>query len=118
MNIHMKNLLKQNYKISDKVINYLDLAEKDTEVEFKYYDEIKEFNQAKVLAAFQHEKISDAHFTNSTGYGYGDIGRDTLDKVYARIFKAEAALVRPHFVSGTHAIGAALLGNLRPGIPC
>lgn len=115
MNIHMKNLLKQNYKISDKVINYLDLAEKDTEVEFKYYDEIKEFNQAKVLAAFQHEKISDAHFTNSTGYGYGDIGRDTLDKVYARIFKAEAALVRPHFVSGTHAIGAALLGNLRPG---
>jgi len=111
----MKNLLMQNYKISDKVINYLDLAEKDTEVEFKYYDEIKEFNQAKVLAAFQHEKISDAHFTNSTGYGYGDIGRDTLDKVYARIFKAEAALVRPHFVSGTHAIGAALLGNLRPG---
>ncbi|NLM35211.1 MAG: methionine gamma-lyase family protein [Clostridiales bacterium] len=101
--------------MSDKVINYLDLAEKDTEVEFKYYDEIKEFNQAKVLAAFQHEKISDAHFTNSTGYGYGDIGRDTLDKVYARIFKAEAALVRPHFVSGTHAIGAALLGNLRPG---
>lgn len=51
MNIHMKNLLKQNYKISDKVINYLDLAEKDTEVEFKYYDEIKEFNQAKVLVA-------------------------------------------------------------------
>lgn len=115
MNIHMKNILKQNYKISDAVINYLDLAEKDTQAEFKYYDEIKEFNQAKVLTAFQQERISDSHFTNTTGYGYGDIGRDTLDKVYANIFKAEAALVRPHFVSGTHAIGAALLGNLRPG---
>lgn len=115
MNIHMKSILKQNYNISDDVINYLDLAERDALAEFKYYDEIKEFNQAKVLTAFQQERISDTHFTNTTGYGYGDIGRDTLDRVYANIFKCEAALVRPHFVSGTHAIGAALLGNLRPG---
>ena len=61
------------------------------------------------------KKISDMHFTNSSGYGYDDAGRDALDKVYARIFKAEAALVRPHFVNGTHAIGAAIFGNLRPG---
>ncbi|NLP28430.1 MAG: methionine gamma-lyase family protein [Clostridia bacterium] len=115
MNIHMKNILKEKYKISDTVIDYLHLAEKDTQEEFKYYDEIKEFNQAKVLAAFQEERISDTHFTNSSGYGYGDIGRDTLDEVYANIFNCEAALVRPHFVSGTHAIGVALLGNLRPG---
>lgn len=68
----------------------------------------------KVLKAFQEERISDSHFTNSSGYGYDDIGRDSLDKVYARVFNAEAALVRPHFVNGTHAIGAALFGNLRP----
>ena len=55
------------------------------------------------------------HFTNSSGYGYGDVGRDTLDKVFARVFNTEAALVRPHFVNGTHAIGCALFGNLRPG---
>ena len=76
---------------------------------------IREYNQLKVLKAFQEERISDNHFTNSTGYGYGDIGRDTLDLVYARIFNAEKALVRPHFVNGTHALGTALFGNLRPG---
>ena len=87
----------------------------DVKDEFEKYDEIREYNQLKVLNAFQQEKISDAHFTNSTGYGYGDIGRDSLDKVYARIFNTESALVRPHFVNGTHAIGAAFFGNLRPG---
>ncbi|PWX69130.1 hypothetical protein CYK78_08370 [Clostridium perfringens] len=87
----------------------------DVENEFKIYDEIREYNQLKVLKAFQEERISDNHFTNSTGYGYGDIGRDTLDLVYARIFNAEKALVRPHFVNGTHALGTALFGNLRPG---
>jgi cystathionine beta-lyase family protein involved in aluminum resistance len=83
--------------------------------EFDKYDEIREFNQLKVLRALQEERISDAHFTNSSGYGYGDIGRDSLDRVYARIFNCESALVRPHFVNGTHAIGAALFGNLRSG---
>ncbi|MDP4087670.1 MAG: methionine gamma-lyase family protein [Bacillota bacterium] len=115
MNLHMKNILKDKYHISDKALNFLESAERDVEEEFKYYDEIREYNQAKVLLAFQQERISDAHFTNSTGYGYGDIGRDALDKVYASIFNCESALVRPHFVNGTHAIGAALFGNLRPG---
>jgi Cystathionine beta-lyase family protein involved in aluminum resistance len=96
-------------------MQYVEQAESELYGEFKHYDEIREYNQTKVLAAFQEERISDTHFTNSTGYGYGDIGRDTLDKVYANIFKCEAALVRPHFVNGTHAIGAALFGNLRPG---
>ena len=68
-----------------------------------------------MLQAFQEERISDTHFTNSSGYGYDDLGRDSLDKVYARIFNAESALVRPHFVNGTHAIGAAIKGNVRPG---
>lgn len=85
----------------------------DVEEQFKIYDEIREYNQLKVLNAFQDERISDMHFTNSSGYGYDDIGRDTLDKVYARIFNTESALVRPHFVNGTHAIGCALMGNLR-----
>lgn len=110
-----KDLLKEKYQFNNKTFELLEVAIKDVEDEFKYYDEIREFNQIKVLNAFQEEKISDTHFTNSTGYGYGDIGRDTLDLVYARIFKCEKALVRPHFVNGTHAIGAAIFGNLRPG---
>ena len=109
-----KEQLKNIYKIKDNVIDLYERALNDVEPEFAKYDEIREFNQLKVLHAFQEERISDSHFTNSTGYGYGDIGRDALDRVYARVFNAEAALVRPHFVNGTHAIGAALFGNLRP----
>ncbi|EOU2034352.1 methionine gamma-lyase family protein [Clostridium perfringens] len=108
-------LLKKQYGFTDETIKLYNQAIIDVENEFKIYDEIREFNQLKVLKAFQEERISDNHFTNSTGYGYGDIGRDTLDLVYARIFNAEKALVRPHFVNGTHALGTALLGNLRPG---
>lgn len=108
-------LLKKQYGFTDETIRLYNQAIIDVENEFKIYDEIREYNQLKVLKAFQEERISDNHFTNSTGYGYGDIGRDTLDLVYARIFNAEKALVRPHFVNGTHALGTALFGNLRPG---
>ncbi|WP_055667789.1 aminotransferase class I/II-fold pyridoxal phosphate-dependent enzyme [Desnuesiella massiliensis] len=110
-----KELLIKNYKISENVIDLYEKAIEDVKNEFKFYDEIREFNQLKVLHAFQSENISDSHFTNSSGYGYGDMGRDALDRVYAKIFNTEAAIVRPHFVNGTHAIGAALFGNLRPG---
>lgn len=109
------DLLKKQYGFTDETIKLYNQAIIDVENEFKIYDEIREYNQLKVLKAFQEERISDNHFTNSTGYGYGDIGRDTLDLVYARIFNAEKALVRPHFVNGTHALGTALFGNLRPG---
>lgn len=109
-----KEFLKKQYNISGKTVELYDKAITDVKGEFDKLDEIREFNQLKVLNAFQKERISDSHFTNSSGYGYGDIGRDSLDRVYARIFKAESALVRPHFVNGTHAIGAALFGNLRP----
>ncbi|EAF5656892.1 aminotransferase class I/II-fold pyridoxal phosphate-dependent enzyme [Listeria innocua] len=78
-------------------------------------DEIAEFNQAKVLDAFQENKVSDFHFNPSTGYGYDDEGRDTLERVYASVFKTEAALVRPQIISGTHAISTVLFGILRPG---
>lgn len=107
--------LNENFGIHEDVIKLYDKAIVDVQAEFKKYDEIREYNQLKVLDAFQKEEISDAHFTNSTGYGYGDIGRDALDKVYADVFNCESALVRPHFVNGTHAIGAAMFGNLRPG---
>lgn len=106
--------IKNQYNISEETINLYNKTIVDIQDQFKIYDEIREYNQIKVLKALQEERISDSHFTNSSGYGYGDIGRDALDKVYAHIFKAESALVRPHFVNGTHAIGTALFGNLRP----
>jgi len=109
-----KNILKVKYGINDTVINLYEQAMEEIKSDLNYYDEIREFNQIKVLTSLQEERISDSHFTNSSGYGYGDIGRDALDKVYARIFNCESALVRPHFVNGTHAIAAALFGNLRP----
>ena len=108
-----EKLMMEAYKIKPHVFELYKQALNDVEEQFKIYDEIREYNQLKVLNAFQEERISDMHFTNSSGYGYDDIGRDTLDKVYARIFNTESALVRPHFVNGTHAIGCALMGNLR-----
>jgi len=73
-------------------------------------DQNVDFNTAKVLRAFQNNKVSDAHFNPSTGYGYDDMGRDTLERVYADVFGAEAALVRPQIISGTHAISTSLFG--------
>ena len=108
-----EKLMMEAYNIKPHVFELYKQALNDVEEQFKIYDEIREYNQLKVLNAFQEERISDMHFTNSSGYGYDDIGRDTLDKVYARIFNTESALVRPHFVNGTHAICCALMGNLR-----
>ena len=82
---------------------------------FARIEEISEYNAAKVLAAFGHQHVSESHFAGSTGYGYGDRGRETLDAVVAEIFGAEDALIRHNFVSGTHAITTALFGVLRPG---
>lgn len=107
--------LKDNYRLTDDVLALHDQALADIRQEIDHYDEIREYNQLKVLSAFHTERISDSMFGLTTGYGYGDIGRDKLDAVYARIFGAQSALVRPHFVNGTHAIACALFGNLRPG---
>ncbi len=82
--------------------------------EFKKIEEIEYFNSQKVIDAFWQEKVSTQHFIETTGYGYGDLGRDTLEKIYARIFKSEDALVRMQFISGTHAISTALFALLRP----
>lgn len=83
--------------------------------ELQHADDIAFLNQKKVLDAFHRQKVSDHHFNPSTGYGYDDEGRDTLEKVYADVFRAESALVRPQIISGTHAITIALFGILRPG---
>lgn len=109
-----KDVLKNKYNINDEVFKLYEQTMDDIGDKLLNFDKIREYNQIKVLNAFQEERISDYHFTNSTGYGYDDIGRDSLDKVYARVFNCEAGLVRPHFVSGTHAIGSAIFGNLRP----
>ena len=82
---------------------------------FEAIDEIAEYNQMKVLNAMQECKVSDIHFAATTGYGYNDLGRDTLEEVYAKVFHTEDALVRPQLVSGTHALAIALSSQLRPG---
>ena len=82
---------------------------------FDAIDEIAEYNQMKVLNAMQECKVSDIHFAATTGYGYNDLGRDTLEEVYAKVFHTEDALVRPQIVSGTHALALALSSQLRPG---
>lgn len=82
---------------------------------FEKIDEIAEYNQLKVLAAMQRKRVSEACFASSTGYGYNDLGRDTLEEVYADLFHGEAALVRAQITCGTHALATALFANLRPG---
>ena len=85
------------------------------EERLKEIDRVTEYNQQKMLKAFIEAGVSESHFVGSTGYGYGDRGRDALDAVYAKAFEAEDALVRHNFVSGTHALTVALFGVLRPG---
>ncbi len=82
---------------------------------FKAIDEIAEYNQLKVIEAMQKCKVSEACLNGTTGYGYNDMGRDTLERVYAEVFHTEACLVRPQITCGTHALAIALMGNLRPG---
>ena len=82
---------------------------------FEKFDKTAEYNQMKVLLAMQKNKVSAECFGSSSGYGYDDIGRETLEKVYADTFHTEACLVRPQITCGTHALAIALFGNLRPG---
>ncbi|QED47635.1 methionine gamma-lyase family protein [Cytobacillus dafuensis] len=89
--------------------------EKQIETVLKKIDQRIDENQFRVLTSFQNHKVSDSHFIPTTGYGYDDHGRDTLEKIYAEVFGGESALVRPQIISGTHAISIALFGVLRPG---
>ena len=90
-------------------------SEKELEEEYKKIDKICEFNSNKVLNAFKKNKVSETHFSQTTGYGYGDTGRDTLENVYSDIFKSEDSLVRSQIISGSHALTVTLFGLLRPG---
>ncbi len=90
-------------------------AQNSIEKTFKEIDFIAEYNQEKVLKAFQKNKIGEEHFYTVTGYGHDDIGRAALDNVFADVFRAQAAIVRPHFASGTHTLACALFGNLHYG---
>ncbi|MBE5935937.1 MAG: hypothetical protein E7262_09135 [Lachnospiraceae bacterium] len=114
----MEDKLYEIYKEMGFSKNVCDFAfdiEKGLKERFDEIDKIAEYNQMKVLKAMQDNKLSDAHFGVATGYGYTDIGRDKLEDIYASVFKAEAALVRPQITCGTHALSIALAGNLRPG---
>lgn len=90
-------------------------AEEEIRPQFERIDRIAMLNTRKVMTAFQDSKVSDSCFAGTTGYGYDDLGREVLDKVYAQVFRTEAALVRIGFVNGTHALSAALFGILKPG---
>ena len=109
------NHLYKEMKLTEPVIHYCEEITKDLSKRFEAIDQIAEYNQLKVLKAMQKMKVSEAHFAATTGYGYNDLGRDTLEDVYAEVFQAESALVRPQLISGTHALTVALAGNLRPG---
>ena len=91
------------------------LAEKKLENEFDRINDIRDFNQRKVLKAFFENKVAPEHFYTVSGYGHDDLGREILDKTYAQVFSAEKAIVRIHFASGTHTLACALFGNLRAG---
>lgn len=95
-------------------INFKNI-EKQLAEQFEVIDEIRDFNQKKVLDAFVENKVAAEHFMTVSGYGHDDLGREVLDKVFAQVFKAEKAIVRNHFVSGTHALACCLFGNLRYG---
>lgn len=105
----------QSLGISPQVLEFAKDTEHMLKHRFELIDSRAEYNQLKVIKAMQDNKVSDIHFAATTGYGYNDLGRDTLEAVYASVFRAESALARPQLISGTHALHVALSGNLRPG---
>ena len=106
--------IKDNFGISDKTLKLVSEAEESIKEQFKHIENICEINQLRVMKAFADNRVSDSHFVATTGYGYDDLGRDTLDRVYADIMGAEDTLVRHNFISGTHTISTALFAVLRP----
>lgn len=114
----MKTELNEQYQklgISEAVLKFGNEILVSLGERFREIDEIAEYNQLKVIHAMQQCKVSEACLLGTTGYGYNDLGRDTLEEVYAKIFHAQDALVRPQITCGTHALALALMSNLRPG---
>lgn len=113
--MNKNEFIKKEFNISDSVLKLVDEAENDVKEMFTYIEETAQINQLKVMKAFADNKVSETHFVPTSGYGYDDYGRDTLDRVYAQAFGAEDALVRHNFISGTHTLSTALFAVLRPG---
>ena len=114
----MNDSMQQIYAsmgISAPVYEYGEKILETLRTRFRKIDETAEYNQLKVIQAMQQSKVSEACLLGTTGYGYNDLGRDTLEEVYARVFHAQDALVRPQITCGTHALALALMSNLRPG---
>lgn len=111
----LKDKMYNGLGISKQVLDFCTEIEERLQDRFKEFDEKAEYNQLKVIKAMQEARVSDVHFSASSGYGYNDLGRDTLEEVYAKVFNTEAALVRPQITCGTHALALALASNLRPG---
>lgn len=107
--------MKNFFNFSDRIQTASKAALSKARAKFSEIDEIAEYNQQKVLSAFINNRVSETDFSGSTGYGYGDTGRDKLDRIYADIFGAEDAIVRHSFTCGTHTLAVALFGVLRPG---
>ncbi len=108
------NILCKHYCLDEKIIRFVNEKEILLKDKFKEIDKIKEYNQYKVISKMQAAKLSSTDFNWTTGYGYGDVGRDKVEEIYSLIFNTEDALVRPIIVSGTHAITLTLSGLLRP----
>lgn len=113
--MHYKKEIYQKLGISEEVYSYGERVWNSLSGRWTQIDELSEYNQLKVIEAMQKNKVSEACLLGTTGYGYNDLGRETLEKVYADIFHTEDALVRPQITCGTHALALALMSNLRPG---
>ena len=105
----------KEFGISDETVRLVNECEAALSDVYKKADETAEYNQMKVLLAMQKHRVAEDCFRTSTGYGHNDYGRDTLEKVYAEVFRSENALVRPQITCGTHALAVALFSVLRPG---
>ena len=110
-----KELLKGFYGLDNETFELSEEVMKDIEPQFEKIKKIREYNQYKVLKAMQEARLSDNHFNWTTGYGYNDIGREKVEEIYANVFGAEDALVRPIIVNGTHALSLCVQGLVRPG---
>ncbi|MBQ3513743.1 MAG: methionine gamma-lyase family protein [Lachnospiraceae bacterium] len=110
-----KKAMYESLGISEKVYDFCSNIEKSLKSRFEEIDSICEQNQLKIIKAMQEAKLSEAHLSGTTGYGYNDLGREAIEKIYATVFKTEDALVRPQITCGTHALHLALAANLRPG---
>jgi len=108
-------MLRDTFGIEDYLINKMIEIEDILIKRFKEIDEVKQYNQYKVLNAMQEARLSDTHFNWTTGYGYNDIGREKIEEIYAKVFSAEDAIVRPTIANGTHALSLCLSGLLHPG---